>query len=77
MKLRSIVIRTIFVWVPILPLPNLIAQPQQQPSPRILLCGPESAANSFYAWSKPPDLAFQHRVSRFSLHVSSAESRRA
>jgi hypothetical protein len=27
MKLRSTVIRTIFAWVPILPLPKLIAQP--------------------------------------------------
>jgi hypothetical protein len=75
MKLRSLVIRTIFAWVPILPPPQLIARPQQQPSPRVFLCGPESAADSFCAWSKPQDRAFQHHVSRLSLHSASAESR--
>jgi hypothetical protein len=75
MKLRSSVIRTILAWVPILPPPQLIAQPQQQPSPRIFLCGPECAANPFCAWSELQDRAFQRRVSRYSLHVASAESR--
>jgi hypothetical protein len=36
MKLRSLILRVIFAWVPILPPPALVAKPRLQPSPRIL-----------------------------------------
>jgi hypothetical protein len=75
MKLRSLVIRTIFAWMPILPPPPLVAQLREQPSPQIFFCGPEFGTNSFRAWSEPQDRAFQRGVSRRSPRIGSAESK--
>ena len=75
MKLRSLIIRLIVVWIPIMPPTPLIANPHVQPSPRIRLCGPESPKNSFHAWSEPQDCALQHRLTRLSLHIGIPESK--
>jgi hypothetical protein len=75
MKLRSLILRVIFAWVPILPPPALVAKPQVQPSPRIFFGSSVSADNSFHALSEPQDHAHRHCVSRPSRHIASAESR--
>jgi hypothetical protein len=75
MKLRSLVIRTILAWVPILPPPPLLARPQGEASPPVFLRGPALVVDSPHAWTEPEESVHRRRVSRPSLNIAFAWSR--
>jgi hypothetical protein len=70
MKLRSLVIRTIFAWLPILPPPPLIAHPQGEASFPVFLRGLESVPDPPHAWAEPEESVHRHRAGRASFNIA-------